>query len=119
MGPQLAVHEVAVGESAVIGRLPFSDICLMHEGVSRRHALVAPKGEGWVLSDQGRLRDAHSSLEASSKTFGNLAVATPAHAVRFFPQASWRKRQGPGFGNTFEVRKWGGLKLLQPQYHLL
>jgi serine phosphatase RsbU (regulator of sigma subunit) len=53
MGPQLAVHEVATGASAVIGRLPFSDICLLHEGVSRRHALVAPKGEGWVLSDQG------------------------------------------------------------------
>ena len=53
MGPQMAVHEVASGESAVIGRLPFSEICLMHEGVSRRHALVASKGEGWVISDQG------------------------------------------------------------------
>lgn len=53
MGPVLATYLVRSGESAVIGRLPFSDICLLHESVSRRHALVTFKDAQWLLADQG------------------------------------------------------------------
>jgi len=53
IGPQSGSYNVRAGESAVIGRLPFSDICLLHEGVSRRHALVSAKGTDWFIADQG------------------------------------------------------------------
>jgi sigma-B regulation protein RsbU (phosphoserine phosphatase) len=53
MGPNTGTHTVKAGESTVIGRLPFSDLCLLHEGVSRRHALISAKGAQWYLTDQG------------------------------------------------------------------
>ncbi len=52
-GPQLTVHDVAPGSSAVIGRLPTSDVCLLHENVSRTHAKVAPHERGWAVTDLG------------------------------------------------------------------
>ncbi|MBS0196909.1 MAG: SpoIIE family protein phosphatase [Planctomycetes bacterium] len=52
IGPQMGAYFVRPGDTAMIGRLPHCDICLMHEGVSRRHALVSSRGGQWFITDQ-------------------------------------------------------------------
>lgn len=53
MGPTAGEFTVKGGESATIGRLPYSEICLLHEGVSRKHALVTSRNGEWFIADQG------------------------------------------------------------------
>ena len=53
MGPTAGEFTVKGGESATIGRLPCSEICLLHEGVSRKHALVTSRHGEWYIADQG------------------------------------------------------------------
>jgi serine phosphatase RsbU (regulator of sigma subunit)/pSer/pThr/pTyr-binding forkhead associated (FHA) protein len=52
-GPTLGVFEVARGARAAIGRLPTGEIVLPDERVSRRHASIVARGEGWTLADEG------------------------------------------------------------------
>jgi len=53
LGPHLGGHTVHPGETAMIGRLPTSDVCLMHEGVSRRHLMLSGRAGRWYATDQG------------------------------------------------------------------
>lgn len=41
------------GGQLTIGRAVECDVCLLHESVSRRHASVVARPEGWFLMDQG------------------------------------------------------------------
>ncbi len=51
-----AQYRLAGTKDALIGRAAESDVCLLHEGVSRRHAtLVARQGQ-WFIADQGSSR---------------------------------------------------------------
>lgn len=52
IGPRLDAFTVRPGETAMVGRLPYSDVCLMHEGVSRRHALLTSRAGDWFVTDQ-------------------------------------------------------------------
>lgn len=46
-------HTFHLDGAATIGREPGCDVLLASPTVSRRHALVAPNGEGWIVRDLG------------------------------------------------------------------
>lgn len=56
-GPHATVFTLRSGKPAVIGRAFGSDVCLLHETVSRRHALLMQRagdsGDDWFVMDQG------------------------------------------------------------------
>ncbi len=51
LGPQGGTHVVSAPGPASIGRGAGCEVCLMHEGVSRRHAGLVFRGGGWVVTD--------------------------------------------------------------------
>lgn len=61
--PDIALHTLAGPHGGsyasngrtqlTIGRAVESDVCLLHETVSRRHAVAVSRPEGWFLMDQG------------------------------------------------------------------
>jgi len=91
IGPQVGSHNVAAGKSAMIGRLPFSDICLLHEGVSRRHALITSRGEEWMITDQGS--SGGTFLNGIKLKNNEAAVVWEGDLVRVGP---WTFRVGTG-----------------------
>lgn len=52
-GPPTSAVAVEGGPLAVVGRLPGSDILLVHPAVSRRHAIIAHGEGGWTIADAG------------------------------------------------------------------
>ena len=46
-------HMFHLDGAATVGREPGCDVLLSSPTVSRRHALVAPNGEGWIVRDLG------------------------------------------------------------------
>ena len=46
-------HTFHLDGAATIGREPSCDVLLTSPTASRRHALVAPNGEGWIVRDLG------------------------------------------------------------------
>ncbi len=51
LGPQGGSHVVRAPGPASIGRGAGCEVCLMHEGVSRRHAGLLFRAGGWVVTD--------------------------------------------------------------------
>jgi len=68
---------------AVIGRAAESDVCLLHEGVSRRHAILVPRQGQWFVADQGSSRGTYLNgvrLEKNTPTrvaSGDLLAVGP------------------------------------------
>ncbi|MBX3376460.1 MAG: SpoIIE family protein phosphatase [Phycisphaeraceae bacterium] len=52
-GPHPASFTAAPGKTVQIGRAATSDVCLTHEAVSRRHAMVVHRGGAWFVVDHG------------------------------------------------------------------
>lgn len=48
-----ARHTFHLDHAVTVGRDPACDVLLSSPTVSRRHALVAPDGEGWIVRDLG------------------------------------------------------------------
>jgi len=55
-GPYSGTFTVAPDHPATLGRSASSDICLLHEGVSRRHATIVRRISGWYVLDHGSIR---------------------------------------------------------------
>lgn len=55
-GPYGGAFSIPVDRPVSIGRSASCDLCLLHEGVSRRHATVLRRGDGWYIVDQGSVR---------------------------------------------------------------
>ncbi|MGQ0629195.1 MAG: SpoIIE family protein phosphatase [Phycisphaerales bacterium] len=51
-GPQAGPFVLPAGEPATVGRLVESTVCLLNDRVSRRHALLTHKRNGWFILDQ-------------------------------------------------------------------
>lgn len=66
-GPYVDIYTVTPASKAVIGRAPGCEICLVHESVSRRHALLQAAGPAWSIADEG----------SSGGTFLNGIQLTP------------------------------------------
>ncbi|MGE3108470.1 MAG: SpoIIE family protein phosphatase [Phycisphaerales bacterium] len=67
-GPYSGSYVVAPDHPTTIGRSASSDICLLHEGVSRRHATIVRRLSGWYVVDHGSIRGTYLNgvrLEAS------------------------------------------------------
>lgn len=67
-GPYSGSFVVSPDHPATIGRSASSDICLLHEGVSRRHATIVRRLSGWYVVDHGSIRGTYLNgvrLEAS------------------------------------------------------
>ncbi|MBC7771143.1 MAG: SpoIIE family protein phosphatase [Pyrinomonadaceae bacterium] len=70
-GPYAGAFVVAPDHPATLGRAASSDICLLHEGVSRRHATIVRRISGWYVLDHGSIRGTYLNgvrLEASKPT---------------------------------------------------
>lgn len=50
-GPACEPLKIESGPLAVVGRLPGSDVLLVHPAVSRRHAIIAHGEMGWTIAD--------------------------------------------------------------------
>lgn len=77
-------HTFHLDGAATIGREPGCDILLSSPTASRRHALVAPNGEGWIVRDLG----------SGNGTFLDSRRVDEAHlpsgvAIRFGSVAAW------------------------------
>lgn len=90
-GPTLGVFEVARGARAAIGRLPGGEIVLPDERVSRRHAAIAPRGDGWTLADEGSA--AGTFLNGVKLAKGDALPLIHGDLVRIGP---WTFRVGIG-----------------------
>lgn len=55
-GPYGGAFSIPSDRPVVIGRSAACDLCLLHEGVSRRHATVVRRGDEWFIVDQGSVR---------------------------------------------------------------
>ena len=79
-----AQYTLSGGRDAMVGRAAESDVCLLHEGVSRRHATMVPRHGQWFLSDLGSARGTYLNgvrLEREVPTpvaGGDLVVFGPA-----------------------------------------
>jgi len=68
---------------ALVGRAAESDVCLLHEGVSRRHATLVPRYGLWYVNDQGSARGTYLNgvrLEKNAPTrldSGDLLAVGP------------------------------------------
>ena len=79
-----AQYTLSGARDAMVGRAAESDVCLLHEGVSRRHATMVPRHGQWFLSDLGSARGTYLNgvrLEREVPTpvaGGDLVVFGPA-----------------------------------------
>lgn len=55
-GPYGGAFSIPSDRPVTVGRSAACDLCLLHEGVSRRHATVLRRGDGWFILDQGSVR---------------------------------------------------------------
>ncbi|MBI5443648.1 MAG: FHA domain-containing protein [Deltaproteobacteria bacterium] len=77
-------HTFHLDGAATVGREPGCDVLLTSPTVSRRHALVAPNGEGWIVRDLG----------SGNGTFLDSRRVDEAHlpngaAIRFGSVPAW------------------------------
>lgn len=52
-GQAVAVRVLAEGPDVVLGREPGVDVCIEHDSVSRRHAILRGDDRGWRIADLG------------------------------------------------------------------
>jgi phosphoserine phosphatase RsbU/P len=55
-GPYGGAFSIPSDRPVTVGRSAACDLCLLHEGVSRRHATILRRAEEWFILDQGSVR---------------------------------------------------------------
>lgn len=55
-GPYGHAFSIPSDRPVTVGRSAACDLCLLHEGVSRRHATILRRGDEWFILDQGSVR---------------------------------------------------------------
>ncbi len=96
---------------ALVGRAAESDFCLLHEGVSRRHATIAPRNGQWYVADLGSARGTFVNgvrLERQTPTriaTGDLVVFGP------LPFRVWTGGGSPSTVRTVDEGAAGGARV--------
>ncbi|MBL8991462.1 MAG: SpoIIE family protein phosphatase [Phycisphaerae bacterium] len=98
IGPSGGDFTFAPTKAVSIGRAAGSDICLLHDNVSRRHASAVRRGDQWFLTDEGSKSGTH--LNGVRLAPGVATLVRPGDIVKIGP---WTFRVlGPGGAGAAE-----------------
>jgi hypothetical protein len=83
--PPTGTHIEIDGDQAVVGRDPMSDVVINDGSVSRKHARLERRGEGWAVVDQGSANgtflDGHRVAEADLRNGQEIRFGSVGYVV--------------------------------------